>query len=74
MTQQSTRLQIIKILGEFGPQTVEELTERVGVKQGTVRHHLTALRADGLVGMELKRNGVGRPAHVFSLVEHPRKK
>lgn len=67
MTKQTTRQRIVEILEELGPQTVDDLATHVGVKKGTIRHHLTALRAEGAVDVDLKRHGVGRPAHVFKL-------
>jgi DeoR family suf operon transcriptional repressor len=64
-----TRQLILETLKEYGRATVSGLAGAVGVKEVTVRHHLNALQANGLVCVEAERQPVGRPRHVFSLTE-----
>lgn len=66
---QSTRKAVLEALKMAGQATVNELAEFVGVKTVTVRHHLGALQAEGLVEAEERRQSVGRPAHIYSLTE-----
>lgn len=65
----STRRAIIDTLNNMGRATVSELAGNVGVKAVTIRHHLNALQADGLINVEEKRQSVGRPVHIYSLSE-----
>lgn len=63
----STRQQILALLKKRGPQTVEQLSEALGISPMGVRQHLTQLERQGLVATEKRRGGMGRPAHVYSL-------
>ncbi len=65
----STRQAIIETLNTMGQATVSNLAENVGVKAVTIRHHLNALQAEGLINIEEKRQSVGRPLYVYSLSE-----
>ena len=49
--------------------TVNELAEQVGISPISIRHHIASLEADGLIGCEDERHGVGRPRQVFFLTE-----
>ena len=49
--------------------TINELAEAVGINPISVRHHLTNLQMEGLIGAEEERHGVGRPRLVYSLTE-----
>lgn len=49
--------------------TISELAEAVGINPISVRHHLTNLQMEGLVGTEEERHGVGRPRLVYSLTK-----
>ncbi|MGF1503727.1 MAG: ArsR family transcriptional regulator [Chloroflexi bacterium] len=60
-----TRYRILQCLAQDGPATVSQLVRRVGMKAATIRHHLIALRAEGLVDMDLQHGAVGRPPHLF---------
>ena len=64
-----TRQAVLETLKEHGRASVSDLAAAVGVKTVTVRHHLHTLQADGLVGVEEERQGVGRPRHIYSLTE-----
>jgi predicted ArsR family transcriptional regulator len=52
-----------------GQATVQALADRLAISPIAVRHHLTALQADGSVKVALDRQGVGRPKHLYSLTE-----
>lgn len=65
----STRETILHSI-KLAPQaTVEELAEAAEVSPVTVRHHLNALQAEGLIEAEAIRRKVGRPYHVYTLSE-----
>lgn len=64
-----TRERILRALKITGGSTVLELAEQVDISPVTVRHHLSALKADGLVSVRAERRPVGRPHHVFSLTD-----
>ena len=49
--------------------TINELAEAVGINPISVRHHLTNLQVEGLVGTDEERHGVGRPRLVYFLTE-----
>ncbi|GAB4475121.1 MAG: HTH domain-containing protein [Anaerolineae bacterium] len=64
---QPTRRAVLSALRGMGHATVGEIAALVGIKDATVRHHLNALMADGLVDAEERRQPVGRPYHVYQL-------
>jgi predicted ArsR family transcriptional regulator len=66
---QVTRRAVLMALRNRGWATVSELANEVGIKSISVRHHLNALQADGLVEMEERRQSVGRPLHIYMLSE-----
>src|SRR5574341_1619350 len=66
---QATRRAVLIALRNRGWATVSELADEVGIKSISVRHHLNALQADGLVEMEERRQSVGRPLHIYMLSE-----
>jgi DeoR family transcriptional regulator, suf operon transcriptional repressor len=63
----TTRKAILASLKTLDRATVSDLANAVGVKAVTIRHHLTALLADGLIHMEEQRQALGRPVHVYRL-------
>jgi DeoR family transcriptional regulator, suf operon transcriptional repressor len=65
----STREKILHTLLRQRLCTINELADVVGINPISVRHHITRLEADGLVGSEEERHGVGRPRRVYSLTE-----
>ncbi len=65
----STRQAVIEALKSVGQATVNQLSQMVGVKAITVRHHLNGLLAEGLIEQQEKRQTIGRPVHVYSLTE-----
>jgi predicted ArsR family transcriptional regulator len=64
-----TRQAVLETLKGHGRASVSDLAAALDVKAVTVRHHLNALQADGLVGVEEERQSVGRPRHIYSLTE-----
>lgn len=65
----STREKILTSLVSQPRSTINELADAVGINAISVRHHLTSLEAEGLVGAEEERHGVGRPRLVYFLTE-----
>jgi DeoR family suf operon transcriptional repressor len=65
----STRDRILQTLLRRPRTTINELAEAVGINPISVRHHLTNLQVEGLVGAEEERHGVGRPRLVYFLTE-----
>ncbi len=68
-TKLSTREIILHALKSNSDQKVEELAEVADISPVTVRHHLNALLADGLIEAESVRRKVGRPYFVYRLSE-----
>ena len=65
----STRERILQTLLRQPRTTINTLAEAVGINPISVRHHLTNLQVEGLVGAEEERHGVGRPRLVYFLTE-----
>ncbi len=65
----STRQRILQTLLGKPRRTITELAQAVGINPISVRHHLSSLQAEGLVGFEEERHGVGRPRLVYMLTE-----
>lgn len=65
----NTRDTILHALKSSTQATVEELAETANVSPVTVRHHLNALQAEGLIEVDSVRRKVGRPYYVYSLSE-----
>ena len=66
---QSTRDLILHTLKAVAQSNIESLALAADVSPITVRHHLNALQADGLIEVESVRRKVGRPFYVYSLTE-----
>lgn len=66
MTTRDTILQTIKAQPKAN---VDALASAANVSPVTVRHHLNALQANGLIELESVRRKVGRPYYVYSLSE-----
>lgn len=65
----STREVILHAI-KLAPQArIEALARTADVSPVTVRHHLNALQAEGLLEVESVRRKVGRPYYVYSLTE-----
>jgi predicted ArsR family transcriptional regulator len=65
----STRDRILQTLLHQPRTTINSLAVAVGINPISVRHHLTNLQVEGLVGTEEERHGVGRPRLVYFLTE-----
>ena len=65
----STRDRILQTLLRKPRTTINELAIAVGINPISVRHHLTNLQVEGLVGNDEERHGVGRPRLVYFLTE-----
>ena len=52
-----------------GPATINELVDGLNLSANAVRSHLAALERDGLVEQDVRRQGVGKPAHLYRLTE-----
>lgn len=65
----STRETVLHTIKASPNITVEALAIAADVSPVTVRHHLNALQADGLIESESVRRKVGRPYYVYSLTE-----
>ena len=65
----STRELILHALKASAQSKVESLAEVADISPVTVRHHLNALQAEGLIEVESIRRKVGRPYYVYSLSE-----
>jgi DeoR family suf operon transcriptional repressor len=65
----STRDRILQTLLGKPRTTINELAVAVGINPISVRHHLTNLQVEGLVGTEEERHGVGRPRLIYFLTE-----
>jgi len=66
---QSTRDLILHTLKASTQSNIESLAEAADVSPVTVRHHLNALQAEGLIEVESVRRKVGRPYYVYNLSE-----
>lgn len=65
----STREKIMRNLLAFPDSTINDLAEAVGINGISIRHHLTALEAEGLITSSEERHGVGRPRFIYQLSE-----
>ena len=68
-TFKSTRERVLQTLQKKYRCTINELAEAVDINPISVRHHISKLQADGLVGSEEERHGVGRPRQLYFLTE-----
>jgi DeoR family transcriptional regulator, suf operon transcriptional repressor len=68
-TMSSTRDLVLRTLLVQPRCTVIELADKVGISPISIRHHIASLEADGLIGSEDERHGVGRPRQLFFLTE-----
>ncbi|MBI3947181.1 MAG: ArsR family transcriptional regulator [Armatimonadetes bacterium] len=64
-----TRWEILTTLKKNGRMTVDGLSEHFGTSGVTVRYHLAALRAAGLVDARTERRGMGRPVDLYQITE-----
>lgn len=65
----STKDKILQTLLRQPKTTINVIAESVGINPISVRHHLSNLEKEGLIGAEEERHGVGRPRLVYSLTQ-----
>ena len=65
----TTREQILHAIKARRQATIADLADTLGISPISVRHHLSALQAEGLVLSAEVRRGVGRPHLIYSLTE-----
>ena len=65
----STRDTILQTIKAHPKANVDALAEAANVSPVTVRHHLNALQAAGLIESQSVRRKVGRPYYVYNLSE-----
>jgi DeoR family suf operon transcriptional repressor len=70
----STRERVLQTLLIRERCTINELAIAVDINPISVRHHITKLQADGLVGSAEERHGVGRPRRLYFLTEEGRER
>ncbi|HPR34701.1 MAG TPA: helix-turn-helix transcriptional regulator [Anaerolineaceae bacterium] len=49
--------------------TIAQLSEKIGLSEISIRHHLMSMEAEGIVASAEERHGVGRPRFVYFLTE-----
>jgi len=65
----STKDKILQTLLRQPKTAINVIAESVGINPISVRHHLSNLEKEGLIGAEEERHGVGRPRLVYSLTQ-----
>lgn len=65
----STRDLILHALKASAQSNIDSLAEAADISPVTVRHHLNALQAEGLIEVESVRRKVGRPYYIYNLSE-----
>jgi predicted ArsR family transcriptional regulator len=65
----TTRDQILRQVKARGHVTIAELAAAIGISPVSVRHHTSALQAEGLLRSVEVRRGVGRPVFAYSLTD-----
>lgn len=63
------RQEILTLLRRKGPQTVQSLSEAIGITPVGIRKHLDTLEIDGLVKSTTQRRPIGRPVQIYSLTD-----
>jgi predicted ArsR family transcriptional regulator len=64
-----TRWSVLEAIKSQGHATVNSLAEQLGVTAISIRHHLNSLEGEGLIKVEMERQGVGRPKHIYKLTQ-----
>lgn len=68
-TIRTTRERILQTLLVNPRCTINDIADAVGINPISVRHHISAMQADGLADCEEERHGIGRPRLVYFLTE-----
>lgn len=66
-TLSATRREVLDLLKKRGEQGADQLASATGLTVSAVRQQLAALQKEGLVGYSERRNGPGRPRHLYHL-------
>lgn len=66
---QDTRLAVLEAIKIQRQATVASLAEALNLTPISIRHHLNTLQGEGLVRVEVERQSVGRPRHVYRLTQ-----
>ncbi len=64
-----TREKIIFLLKKYGPLSIEDLSNELGITSMGIRQHLLSLERKGYIDYVTKRHGIGRPAFLYRLTE-----
>jgi predicted ArsR family transcriptional regulator len=64
-----TREKILNFLRQQASVSVNELAGATGLTAVSIRHHLSALQAEGLVSAATSHSGVGRPKLLYALTQ-----
>lgn len=67
--ERSTRHTILHLIKKNGSMSVNDLALHIGITEMAVRRHVNTLERDGYVEAKLTRQGLGRPAQVYSLTD-----
>ena len=65
MRPRSTRAQLLDRIVDGGGASAAAVGAELGIATATARRHLERLEADGMLEVEVVRDGPGRPAHVY---------
>jgi len=65
--QSATRRAILLTIKKHGEARAEELAGALAITPSAVRQHLSALVAEGLLGVREQRGAAGRPKHFYSV-------
>jgi len=65
--QSATRRAILLTIKKHGEARAEKLAEALAITPSAVRQHLSALVAEGLLGVREQRGAAGRPKHFYSV-------
>jgi predicted ArsR family transcriptional regulator len=65
----TTRETVLRAIRTIGKASINTLARELSLSPVAVRHHVTALQAEGLITASEERHGVGRPLQVYSLTQ-----
>lgn len=66
---QDTRLAVLEAIKSQRQATVASLAQALNLTPISIRHHLNSLQGEGLIKVEVERQSVGRPRHVYTLTQ-----
>jgi predicted ArsR family transcriptional regulator len=65
-----TREKILILLKKKGPLAIEDLGKELNITSMGIRQHLLSLERRGLIAYSTKRQGIGRPAFMYTLTDN----